>query len=75
MTTNARVQKHREKLRGEQCRRLEVWIGVGVIDNIRQLAKAQKRSTWDAVQEALKAYVAGHTTTSSSSHPVKASTL
>lgn len=75
MTPNARVQKHREKLRGEQCRRLEVWIGGGVIDEIRQLAKVQNRSTWDVVQESSQAYVAGHTATSSNGHPVKASTL
>jgi hypothetical protein len=62
MTTNARVHKHREKLRGEQCRRLEVWIGEGVIDNIRHLATVTNRSTWDVVQEALKAYVARHPT-------------
>jgi hypothetical protein len=65
MTTNARVHKHREKLRGEQCRRLEVWIGGGVIDNIRHLAKVTNRSTWDVVQEALKAYVARHPTAAS----------
>lgn len=57
MTPNARVHKHREKLRGEQCRRLEVWIGGGVIDNIRHLAKVTNRSTWDVVQDALKVHL------------------
>lgn len=61
MTINVRVQKHREKLRRAQCRRLEVWIAGGMIDDVRQLAKAQKRSTWDVVEEALQAYVTGHT--------------
>jgi hypothetical protein len=61
MTINVRVQKHREKLRREQCRRLEVWIGETVIQDIRHLAKVTHRATWDVVQEALEAYVTGHT--------------
>jgi hypothetical protein len=67
MTVTARVHKHREKLRGEQCRRLEVWIGEGVVDEIRQLAKVMNRSTWDVVQEALQSYVASHITAASNS--------
>ena len=71
MTVNVRVHKHRAKLRGEQCRRLEVWIGEGVIDEVRQLATVMNRSTWDVVQEALQSYVASHTTAASSSQSEK----
>lgn len=71
MTVNARVHKHRDKLRGEQCRRLDVWIGEGVIDGVRQLAKATNRPTWDVVQDALQSYVAGHTPAASTSPPEK----
>jgi hypothetical protein len=52
-----RVQKHRAKLREEGCGRLEVWIGLGTIDDLREIAKRKKRPLWGVVQEALIAYV------------------
>ncbi|HKQ34476.1 MAG TPA: hypothetical protein VJT11_04135 [Nitrospiraceae bacterium] len=63
MTITARVRKHREKLRRAQCRRFEVWIGEGVIEDIRHLAKVTHRATWDVVEEALEAYAADRTKT------------
>ena len=58
---NARVRKHRAKLRAAQCQRLEVWIGSGVIEDVRDLAKRKNCPTWEIVQDALQAYVTGHT--------------
>jgi hypothetical protein len=60
MTTKARVQKHRAKLRTEQCGRLEVFIGLDVIEGVRELAKRKNVSTWEVVEEALKAHVSRH---------------
>ena len=58
--TKARVHKHRAKLRGKYCRRLEVWIGITVIENVRAVATRKHVPMWAAVQEALEAYVTGH---------------
>ena len=57
MTPNARVHKHREKLRGEQCRRLEVWISVALIDQLREMARFKGVPVWSAVQDALKGHL------------------
>ena len=61
MTGNARVQKHRAKLRADHCGRLEVWIGITVIENVREVAKRKKVPMWEAVQAALEEFVTGHT--------------
>ena len=58
MTVAARVQKHRQKLRGDHCQRLEVWVGSDWIRSARLIAQWQKRPVWELVQDALKAYVA-----------------
>jgi len=55
MTVKARVQKHRAKLKTKQCGRLEVCIGLDVIEGVRELAKRKKISTWEVVEDALKA--------------------
>jgi len=55
-----RVQKYRTKLRQEGCARLEVWIGLGPIQDLRETAKRKKLEVWEAVQEAVQAYVAGN---------------
>jgi hypothetical protein len=60
MTTKARVQKHRAKLIEKQCGRLEVWIGLEVIEGVRALAKRKKVPTWEVVEDALKAHVSRH---------------
>jgi hypothetical protein len=65
MTAKDRVQKHRAKLRTEQCRRLEVCIGLDVIEGVRELAKRKKVSTWEVVEDALKAHVTRHAATAS----------
>ena len=60
MTTKDRVQKHRAKLRTEQCGRLEVCIGLDVIEGVRALAKGKNVSTWEVVEDALKAHMSRH---------------
>ncbi len=60
-STKARVKRHRAKLRDQYCGRLEVWIGVTVIENVRKIANRKKVPMWAAVQEALESYVTGHT--------------
>ncbi len=53
-STKARVKRHRAKLRGKYCQRLEVWIGIVVIENVREVAKRKNVPMWSAVQEALE---------------------
>jgi len=60
MTVNARVEKHREKLRGEQCSRLDVWLAVSLIEAARRLARQQRRPLRRVVQEALSAHMSRH---------------
>jgi len=62
-TGTARVQKYRTKLRQEGCGRLEVWIGRGPIQDLRDTAKRKNLEVWEAVQEAIRAYVAGNRAT------------
>lgn len=37
-----------------------MWIGLTVIQNVRQIAKRKKVPTWEVVEDALVAYVTGH---------------
>jgi hypothetical protein len=60
VNVNARVQKFRTTLRGQDCGRLEVWIGSGWIRGARVIAKHQKRPLWALVQDALKVYISQH---------------
>ncbi len=69
-STKARVKRHRAKLRGKYCQRLEVWIGLTVIENVREVAKRKKVPMWEAVQDALEAYVTGHAACDDRSEPV-----
>jgi hypothetical protein len=57
MSVNARVQKHREKLRAQHRCRVEVCIGSGLLEKVRQIATFQNEPMWSAVQDALEAYV------------------
>ena len=57
MTVNARVHKHRDTLRSQDCGRLDVWVGNDWIKGARMLAEYQKRPLWQLVQDALKAYI------------------
>lgn len=57
MSVNARVQKHREKLREQRRCRVEVCIGFGLLDKVRQIATFQHEPMSSAVQDALEAYV------------------
>lgn len=58
-TLNDRVQKHRVKLRETQCRRFEVTLAIGLIEQVRDLAKQKKIPTWQFVEGALLS-VTGH---------------
>jgi hypothetical protein len=60
MTAKERVQKHRAKLKTEQCGRLEVWIGLEFIEGVRALAKRKNVPTWAVVEDVLKAHVSRH---------------
>ncbi len=68
--TKARVEKHRARLQAEYCGRLEIWIGITVIENMREVAKRKKVPMWSAVQEALEAYVTGHAACNGRPEPV-----
>ncbi len=71
MSINLRVQKHRAKLKSQYCGRLEVWIGITVIENVRKVAKRKKVRMWVAVQDALEAnVVAGHAARDGRPEPV-----
>ena len=67
---NVRVKRHRARLRGKYCRRLEVWIGIVVIENVREVAKRKNVPMWMAVEEALEAYVTGHAACDGRPEPV-----
>ncbi len=54
MTAKACVQKHRAKLKTELCGRLEVCVGLDVIEGVRTLARRKNVSTW--LEDALKAH-------------------
>ena len=60
MTVKDRVQKHRAKLRTEQCGRLEAWVSNDLIEALRTIARQQNRYLWAVVREALKAHVTRH---------------
>ena len=57
-TRSLSVQKHRAKMAAEECARMEVTIGAGVISQARELARQRRRPLWEVVQDALEAYVA-----------------
>ncbi len=52
MRVNDRVRKHRARLHGQHCRRLDVCIGV-TIENIRRIARYKGQPPW-AIQQALE---------------------
>jgi len=60
MTGTERVRKHRAKLRTEQCGRLEVWIGMWIVEGIRELARRKGRETWLEVQDVLEQHLLAH---------------
>ena len=60
MTAEARVQKHRAKLRVEQCGRLEAWVANDLIEALRSIARQQNRYLLAVVRDALKAHVSRH---------------
>ncbi len=62
------VIKHRAKLRGERGRRLEVWIGMDVIENMREVAKRKNLPMWAAVEDVLQANVSGHASAVNAPH-------
>lgn len=68
MKAKARVQKHRAKLRADQCGRLEAWVSNSLIDALRTIARQQKRYLWAVVKEALMAHVTRHAALVSAPH-------
>jgi hypothetical protein len=60
MTTKARVQEHRAKLKTKQCERLEAWVSNDLIEALRTIAQQQNRYLWAVVREALRAHVTRH---------------
>jgi hypothetical protein len=60
MTANARVQKHREKLRAAGRRRLDVHLPNDLIEAACTIAIHHKRYLRDIVYYALKDYVTRH---------------
>lgn len=56
MTPTERALKSRAKMQGQGLIRFEVCLGEGLVDRIRQLAKANGRETWEEVEEALMAH-------------------
>ncbi len=70
-STKDRAKTHRAKMRGQYVGRLEVWIGITVIKNMRKVARRKRVQMWVAVQEALEAYVvAGHAACDGRPEPV-----
>lgn len=55
-----RVQQFRDRLRGQDCGRLDVYIGKGWIRGLRVIAQHHNRPLWALVQDAVKGYVAQH---------------
>ena len=53
------VQAHRARLQEAGCRRLEVTIGGGMIDQLRDAAKARNMPVWRAVELAVEQWVTG----------------
>ena len=57
MHVKDRVRKHRAHLQEEHCGRLEVWIGVTLIDQVREMARLKGVPVWSVVQDALEAHL------------------
>jgi hypothetical protein len=55
MPVKDRVRRHRAKCQEAQCRRFEVTLGLGLINQVRELAKRKQVATWEIVEEALLA--------------------
>ena len=60
MSVNARVQKHREKLRAVHRRRLEVHLPNDLIEAADTFAKRHERSVRHVVYSALQDYLTRH---------------
>ena len=60
MSVNARVQKHREKLRAVRRRRLEVHLPNDLIDVANTFARQHERHLRDIIAYALQDYLTRH---------------
>lgn len=60
MSVNARVQKHREKLRAVRRRRLEVHLPKDLIDAANTFARQHERYLRDIIAYALQDYLTRH---------------
>src|SRR5439155_23932220 len=60
ISANARSQKHRDKLREQHCRRLEVWIESGVVEDLRTIASYRGVPLRQMVREAFQCAVTSY---------------
>ena len=60
MSVNARVQKHREKLRAVRRRRLDIHLPTDLIEAADTFAKRHERYVRDVVYSALREYLTRH---------------
>ena len=56
-TNTESVKKFREKMTADECARMEVTIGTGVIHEARELARQSRWPLWRVVETALMAYL------------------
>ena len=60
MKPSLRARQFRDRLRTEECGRLDVWIGKGWIRGLRVIAQHHNLPLWAIVQEAVKDFVGKH---------------
>ncbi len=51
--STVRVQRHRAKMRGYDCTRLEVTIGTDKAEALRRLSKFQGKAVWQLIEQAV----------------------
>ena len=56
LSANDRVRKHRAKLLDRQRCRLEVCVGIALIDRVRLIARSRDKPMWSVVEAAVEAY-------------------
>ena len=55
MSARTRAQRYRAKLHEQHCRRVEVWVEGGLVDDLRRLADYRRLPLRLIVREALQA--------------------
>jgi hypothetical protein len=59
-TSTDRARRHRERLRAEGCRRLDVTIGSDVVGKLKAVAKKLEVPVWQAAEEAFEDLATKH---------------